>query len=191
MPSASPSSQCGFGLKIEVRLFAPALHCDVVGFGHAGGNFIARQVWNARERKPHLLIELRRGLVQFFEPILQGPRLIHHGGSVLAGFLQRAYLLAKLIAARLQLLRLRNGLAAAQIEGSKIAQQSGRVSPSRTQFFFYFFQVSPDKSQVEHLFISLLDRAQYLFDLGWPLRLLRLRAPQRADPSSRAGSGLR
>ena len=56
---------------------------------------------------------------------------------VLAGFLERAHLLAQLVAARLQLFGLRDGLAAALVEGAKIAQQSGGVGAARTQFFFY------------------------------------------------------
>ena len=57
----------------------------------------------------------------------------------------------KLVAARLQLFGLRNRLAPALVKGSKIAQQCRRVGAPGTQFLFHFFQVAPDKSQVEHL----------------------------------------
>ena len=71
--------------------------------------------------------------------------------------MKRAHLLAQLIAPRFQLFGLRDRLAPALVEGSKIAQQRRRVRSPRTQFFFHFFQVAPDKSQVEHLPFSLLD----------------------------------
>ena len=72
------------------------------------------------------------------------------GRGILPGLLQRAHLLAQLVAARLQLFGLRDGLAPALVESAKIAQQRSRVGPARAQLLFHFFQVPPDKSQVEH-----------------------------------------
>ena len=125
------------GLKVERTLLAPGLHRDVVGFGGADGHFIAGQVGNARQRKPHLLVESGRGLVQFVELVFQRAGLVHHRGRVLPGLLQRAHLLAQLVAPRLQRLGLGDGLAPPLIERAKIAQQRSRVGAARAQFFFH------------------------------------------------------
>jgi hypothetical protein len=33
----------------------------------------------------------------------------------------------------------------------EITQQRGRIGAAGTQFFFNYFQVAPDKSQIEHI----------------------------------------
>ena len=70
--------------EIEVRLLAPGLDGDVVGFGCADGDFVAGEVGNAGEREAHLLVESGRGLVELVELVFEGAGLVHHGGGILA-----------------------------------------------------------------------------------------------------------
>jgi hypothetical protein len=112
-----------------------------------------------------LLVELSGGLVKLIELIFQGAGLFHGGGRVLTRFLERAYLLAEFVAAGFGLLGEGDGFAASLVEGTEIAQKRSGVGPTGTQFFFNKFQVSPDKSQVEHRSFSLLDRVGCG---GWP-----------------------
>ena len=101
------------GREIEVRLFAPGLNGDIVLFGLAGGNFVARQVGDAGKGEAHLLIERGSGFVEFVEVVFQGARLIHHRGGVFAVPLEGGDLLAEFIAAGLELLGGGDGFAAA------------------------------------------------------------------------------
>ena len=84
-----------FGSEIEVRLFAPGLDGDVVFFGLAGGDFVARQVGDAGEGEAHLLVECGRGLVEFVELVFQGAGLVHHRCGVFAFALEGGHLLAR------------------------------------------------------------------------------------------------
>ena len=129
-------------------LLAPGFDGLVVGFGGADGNFVAGEVGNAGERLAQLLVEAGRGLVQLVELVFQGAGLFHHGRGfvVLAGFFERANLLAQLVAAGLALFGQGDGLAAALVESAKIAQQSGRVGAPRAQLFFHQLQVGADES---------------------------------------------
>ena len=63
--------------------------------------------------------------------VLEGAGFLHQRRRVLAGFLQRAHLLAQLVAARLPTLGRSDRLAPIQIEGAKIAQQRGGVQSAR------------------------------------------------------------
>ena len=148
MPSASPISQCGLGAKSNLRWLAPGLDGHVVGFGSAGGDFVAGEVGNAGQRLPQLLVERGRGPVQLVEFVFQGAGLFHHsrGFVALAGLFQRAHLLAQLVAAGFQLFGDGNGLAPALIESAKIAQQRGRVGAPRAKFCFHQLQVGANKS---------------------------------------------
>ena len=103
MPSCSPSSQWGFGVKSKLRLFAPGLHGDVVLFGLADGDFVAGEIGDAGEREAHLLVERGGRLVEFVELVLERTRLVHHGGGIFAFPLECGDLLTELVAAGFQL----------------------------------------------------------------------------------------
>ena len=83
------------GGEIEIRLFAPGLDGDVVFFGFAGGDFVAREVGDARERETHLLIERGGGLVEVVELVFEGASFVHQRGGIFAFALESADLLAR------------------------------------------------------------------------------------------------
>ena len=72
-------------------------------FRLAGGDFVAGEVRNAGEGETHLLVECCCGLVELIQLLFQGARLVHHGGGIFAFALEGGDLLAKLVAAGLQL----------------------------------------------------------------------------------------
>ena len=120
-------------LKVETLLLAPQLHNLVVFLVAPGRHLVARQVGNPRQREPHLVVQRGGGLVQLVQFVLEGPCLVHHGGGfvVLARLLQRAHLLRELVAPRLQLFGLGNGIAAALVQQIEVAQKRGRIGPAR------------------------------------------------------------
>jgi hypothetical protein len=141
MPSDSPSSQCGLGVKSKAG-FSPQVLTTGCRLRICRGHFVAGQVGNAGQRLAQPVVEVAARLVQLVELVFEGAGLVHHGGRVLPGLLQRADLLAQLVAAGLEALGGGDGLAAALIEGAKIAQQRSRVGPARAQFLFNKFQVA-------------------------------------------------
>ncbi len=138
------------GFEFECGLVSPGFDGDVVGFRFAGGNFVAGQVGNARERQTHLLVECGGGLVELVEFLFQGTRFVHDGRCVLTGFLECSHLLAQVIAARLELLGRSDGFATALVQGSKIAQERSGIGTAGAQFCFHSFEVATDKSQIKH-----------------------------------------
>ena len=136
------------GREVEFLLLAPGFDGFVVGFGEADGHFVAREVGNAGEGLAQLLVELGGGFVQLVELLFQGARLVHDGRGfvVFAGLLERAHLLAELVAAGLALFGERDGLAAALVEGAKIAQQRSGIGAARAQLFFNQLQVGTNES---------------------------------------------
>ncbi len=158
----------GLRFEIESPLLAPHFHHNVVGFGCPRRHFIAGQIRNASKQISHFVIEFACRLVQLVQPVLQRTRLVHHRRSILPGLLQRAHLLAQLIAPRLQLLRLRDRLAPTLVQGAKVAQQGPGIGPPRAQFLFYFLQVAPDKTQIEHVLTSLNDWIDTYFIAATP-----------------------
>ncbi len=137
-----------FWRKVELLPLAPGFDGFVVGFGQAGGNFVAREVGNSGEGLPQLLVELDGGLVERVEFFLElAGFVLDCGGFVFfAGLHERADLLAELVAAGLALLGKRDGFAAATIESAKIAEESGGIGATRTEFFFNQFEVGTDES---------------------------------------------
>ena len=70
----------GLGGEVEGGIFAPGFDGDVVGFGCAGGDFVAGEVGNAGERQAHLLVESGGGLVELVEAIFEGAGFFHQSG---------------------------------------------------------------------------------------------------------------
>lgn len=95
-----------------------------------------------------LLVKLGGSFVQLVELLFQCARLIHDGRGfvVLSGLLERANLLAELVAAGFALFGKRDGLAAAFVEGTKISQQSSGIGAPRAQLFFNQLQVGTNES---------------------------------------------
>ena len=150
MPSCFAELPVGLGGEIEVRLVAPGLDGDVVFFGFAGGDFVAREVGDAGEGEAHLLVERGGSLIEFVELVLEGARLVHQLSGIFAFALEGADLLREFVAARFELFGGRDGFAACLIQLAEIAQECGRIGAASTEFFFHNFQVAPDKSQIEH-----------------------------------------
>ena len=150
MPRFAPSSQCGLGVKSNVRLFAPGLDDDVVFFGFADGDFVAGEIGDAGEREPHLLVECCGGLVEVVELVFEGAGFVHQLGGVFAFALESADLLRQLVATGFELFGGGDGFAAFLVELPEIAQKCGGVGTAGTKFCFHYFQVAPDKSQIEH-----------------------------------------
>ena len=130
----------------------------------ADGNFVAGEVGNAGEGLAQLLVEIDGGVVELVEFVFQGARFFHDGRGfvVLAGLLERAYLLAELVAASFALLGKSDGFAAALIESAKIAQQSCGVSATGAQLFFNQLQVGADELQIEHISFILDEQCRKL-----------------------------
>ena len=84
----------------------------------------------------HLFVEGGSGLIQDVETVLEGADLFHESNRFLAGLLARAHLVAQLIAKRLELLGLGDGVAPAAVESPKITQQRSRIGTAQAQFFF-------------------------------------------------------
>ena len=148
MPRDSPISQCGLGSKSNFLGSPQVLTVLFSASETADGDFVAGEVGHAGERLAQLLVESGRRPVEFVEFILQRAGLVHDGCSfvIFAGFFERAHLLRQLVAARLELLRLSDGLAAALVERAKVAQQRGGVGSPRAELLFHQFQVGANKS---------------------------------------------
>ena len=67
----------GLGREVEFGILAPGLDGDVVGFGDAGGHFVAGEVGHAGERQAQLLVEGGGGLVELVELVFEGAGLVH------------------------------------------------------------------------------------------------------------------
>ena len=140
MPSDFAELPVRLGREIECGLLAPGLDGDVVGFGFAGGHFVAGEVGNAGERLAQPLVESGGGRVQLVELVFEGAGLVHHGAlRVLAGLLQRAHLLAQLVAAGLELL----GLVMASRRLWSRARKSPRSEPGRLRARAVFLPLFP------------------------------------------------
>ncbi len=137
-------------LKIELPPLAPSLDDDVVLFRPPHRNLVPCKVRDARQRKPHRLIEPRGLGIQLVQRIFELARLVHQSGSIQTLPLGPAHLLAQLVAHRLQRLSLGNGQPPLQIERAKIPQQRRRIGSPRAQLLFHQGQISPNKIQIEH-----------------------------------------
>ena len=135
------------GCEIEFLLFAPGFDGFVVGFGDAGGDFVASEVGNAGEGLTELFVEIGGGLVELVELLFQGASLfLNCGGFVLFARLHEcADLLRELVAAGFALLCERDGFATATIESAKISEQSGGIGTTRAQLFFNQLQVGTNE----------------------------------------------
>ena len=108
-----------------------------------------------------LVVERGRRGVERVEPVFEGPRFFHCGVGfvVFAGLFECADLLAQLVAASFELLRLGDGLAAALVERQEIPQQRGWIGVAQAQLVFDQSEVVAYKIQVQHGSFSLLDAA--------------------------------
>ena len=137
-------------LEVERPHLAPLLHFHVAALVGSNRDFIAREIRDAREDGPHLLFGLTGTGFELIDARFKGASFVHHGGRILAGLLQPRDLFTQLVTLGLELLGLRDALAAQLIQLAKVTQQGGRILSSIAELLLYGFKVGTNKSQVEH-----------------------------------------